>query len=549
MAQGDEKISVPMWACPFLEDHGPHQKGGHDFVKTEAPVPFNGTIGAPENTFPAGVTTYQVDCLTKFTTQELINMFFSNSQGVAPSGFDATGFYVDVPLDIYPMAYENYFDNEMEQYYYLDNSKKVWVFARVYAPAYLSINNGKNVMYEYIRRIISNRIVGTPKRLFAHHEEVDALVNKSNNRTFVSTYEASSIGSTQTGFLDKLYDVSGLTDAELVSRSELTVTTAEVMSKAITFEALSDLTNPQVTKYQSGSQYRYGIMNVDRDSGKVYSRQITNLTDGNYVSGKQALQTEDNSSLVSVNEQLVFVAGQLRTVSGNFLIEFIPFDTSDPVRTLAIVDPSEFTNTSQPENAAIPVPKVTIGGVEVDGFDDAWIKTSPAQVLGFYVQGEGAVYVLPYYTNTTGSSKFSAKLIKLDNSLGAYLYEDVNIGTWDTKSWADATSAHITSVTRNSTVWNIKYKNITYTARVLGKTAGYTTPDHLFLWQLQDLPLNSSTTLNNDRIQLQQYQLNGIWYVSALYYPDEDDTTVVRAIIIDQGPNPWNWAGDFGINE
>lgn len=348
MAQGDEKIVVPMWACPFIEDHGPNQKGGHDFVKTEAPIPFKGAIGAPSNTFPAGVTTYQLDCLTKFTSQELINMFFSDSQGQAPSGFDATGFFVDVPLDIYPMAFENYFDNESQQYYYTENSKKVWVFARVYAPAYLTVTNGKNVMFEYIRRIISNRIVGAPKRLFVHHEEVDALVNKSNNRAFVSTYEAASIGSTQVGFLDKLYDVSGLTDSELVARSDLSVTTAQVMSKSITFASLGELTNPQATKYQDGFVFRYGILNVDRATGKVYSRQITNLTNGNYGSAQQALLVENNSNPTSTNEELVFVQGQLRTKTGNFLVSFIPFESTVPVRNLAIVDPEEFANSTQP---------------------------------------------------------------------------------------------------------------------------------------------------------------------------------------------------------
>jgi hypothetical protein len=63
---GDKKVTVGIWASPFLSEFGSNQKDGHEYAKTSAPVLFKGTIPAPSNTIASN--TYEVDCMTSFTT-------------------------------------------------------------------------------------------------------------------------------------------------------------------------------------------------------------------------------------------------------------------------------------------------------------------------------------------------------------------------------------------------------------------------------------------------------------------------------------------------
>jgi hypothetical protein len=49
-------------------------------------------------------------------------------------------------------------------------------------------------------------------------------------------------------------------------------------------------------------------------------------------------------------------------------------------------------------------------------------------------------------------------------------------------------------------------------------------------------------------VNLLQYEVEGTYTVVVLYYPNDGDTSVIRAVIIDQGSNQWTWAGDFGVN-
>lgn len=177
---GDKKVTVGIWASPFLSEFGSNQKDGHEFAKTSAPTLFKGTIPAPSNEIASA--TYEVDCLTSFTTFNMLKMFYDGTEGEYPAGF-ANG-YVDVPLSLYATTQSNYFDNEKQQYKYVDGGVTHWVFARVYALTSLSANNGGEMMYEYDRRLLANRIVGLNKRVFAHHEELDAYVDLSDSRAF-----------------------------------------------------------------------------------------------------------------------------------------------------------------------------------------------------------------------------------------------------------------------------------------------------------------------------------------------------------------------------
>ena len=89
--------------------------------------------------------------MTQLTTQNLIKMFYNATYGELtdyPTGFNVDTGSIDVPLSLYATTQEN----------------------------------GGEMMYEYDRRTLANRIVGTNKRVFLHHEELDAYVDKSESR-------------------------------------------------------------------------------------------------------------------------------------------------------------------------------------------------------------------------------------------------------------------------------------------------------------------------------------------------------------------------------
>ena len=119
------------------------------------------------------------------------------------------------------------------------------------------------------------------------------------------------ISTEQAGFLDRIVDVAGITDAELVARSSLTVTKAQIDSKPKTFNGLQTLSNPQATKYQNGATYQYGILNVDRTmpEGKMYSQMITGLVSGNYGSAQEALAAVNNTGVSLLQQEIVVVNG------------------------------------------------------------------------------------------------------------------------------------------------------------------------------------------------------------------------------------------------
>jgi hypothetical protein len=159
-------------------------------------------------------------------------MFYDGTEGEYPAGF-ANG-YVDVPLSLYATTQSNYFDNEKQHYKYVDGEVTHWVFARVYAITSLSANNGGEMMYEYDRRLLANRIVGLNKRVFAHHEELDAYVDLSDNRAFFHSMQLGSVVTQQPNMLEKMLDTYGLTDDQLLLLAQPSL-------KKSTLDAVSDV--------------------------------------------------------------------------------------------------------------------------------------------------------------------------------------------------------------------------------------------------------------------------------------------------------------------
>jgi hypothetical protein len=147
---------------------------------------------------------------------------------------------------------------------------------------------------------------------------------------------------------------------------------------------------------------------------------------------------------------------------------------------------------------------------------------------------------MPYYSDLFTNDIQSFEILA-DISDGRYVAENVNVTglNWSNVNFAAAT--------KYSTVYSggnylVTIGGVQYTGYVLDKTSPYTTPEYLYKWQLDMLPVTVATLQNVSRISVMQFQDGSDWVKVVTYLETNGD---LKAVEISRGPAQWAWVGDY----